>query len=347
VAFYAFLAVVTFWLALGPEYWLYWFVYDLPGFNFIRVPTRYTLLTLLALAVLAAAGFEYLVARLRPAVKWRLAAVCAVLLVAEYVPVPFVGRPFRLDAPPIDRWLDTQPKPFAIAELPLDAGPNLAAQELRQSRFMLHSTAHWQKTVHGYGGIRPQLHFEIFSAMAQFPDDESLLALTSVGVGYVVIHTDYYPADEWARVEARLADFSNWLTLEKTIAAGRVYSLRRPPQDELLRGRFKALVRAIDAGDGNALASFYTSDAKMVHPNGRIFIGAAAITEWMTQHPDEAVAVTLMPRSFDAGTGTIRGRFTVGRGPAAAHGEFVQLWRPISERWMLAEDFFSADGVGR
>ena len=347
VAFYAFLAVVTFWLALGPEYWLYWFVYDLPGFNFIRVPTRYTLLTLLALAVLAAAGFEYVVARLRPAAKWRVAAVCAVLLVAEYVPVPFVGRPFRMDAPPIDRWLDTLPKPFAIAELPLDAGPNLAAQELRQSRFMLHSTAHWQKTVHGYGGIRPKLHFEIFSAMAQFPDDESLLALTSVGVGYVVIHTDYYPADEWARVEARLPDFSNWLTLEKTIDAGRVYSLRRPPQDELLRGRFKAFVHALDAGDRQALSGFYTGDARMVRPNGQILNGGAAIAEWMTANPEAAAPVTLTPRSFDTDTGTVRGRFTLGRGPSAPRGEFLQVWRPVSSAGCWPTTSFSVDGAGR
>jgi ketosteroid isomerase-like protein len=346
VAFYALLAVVTFWLALGSEYWLYWYIYDLPGFNFIRVSTRYTLLTLLALAVLAAAGFDYLAVRLRPAAKWWLAAFCAAVLVADACR-SHIRRPVPARSAAVDRWLDTLPKPFAIAELPLDAGPNLAAQELRQSRFMLHSTAHWQKTVHGYGGIRPKLHFEIFSAMAQFPDDESLLALTSVGVGYVVIHTDYYPAGEWARVEARLPDFSNWLTLEKTIDAGRVYSLRRPPQDELLRGRFKAFVHALDARDSQALSGFYTSDARMVRPNGHILSGGAAIAEWMTANPEAAASLTLTPRSFDTDTGTVRGRFTLGRGPSAPRGEFLQVWKPVFERWMLADDLFSVDGAGR
>lgn len=347
VAFYALLAVVTFWMALGPEYWLYWFVYDLPGFNFIRVPTRYTLLTLLALAVLAAAGFDSLTARLRPAAKWTVAALCAAVLVAEYVPVPFVGVPFRLDPPPIDRWLDTLPKPFAVAELPLDDAPNLAAQELRQSRFMLHSTAHWQKTVHGYGGIRPNLHFAIFSDMAQFPDEVSLIALTSVGVGYVVIHTDYYRPGEWSRVEARLADFTNWLTLEKVIDAGRVYSLRRPPQEELLRGRFKEFVKALDAGDAQALSGFYTSDARLVRPNGRIFNGGPAIAAWMLENSGEAALLTLEPRSFDGSTGTVRGRFTIGSGRSAPRGEFMQVWKPLYERWMLAEDLFSVDGIER
>ena len=347
VAFYALLAVVTFWLALGPEYWLYWFVYDLPGFNFIRVPTRYTLLTLLALAVLAAAGFEYLTARLRPAARWTLAALCAAVLVGEYVPVPFVGVPYRLDLPPIDRWLDTLPKPFAVAELPLDYGPNLAGQELRQSRYMLHATAHWQKTVHGYGGIRSKLHAAIFSDMAQFPDDLSLIALTSVAVNYVVIHTDYYTAGEWARVEAKLANFTNWLTLEKVIDSGRVYSLRRPPPEELLRGRFKEFVNALDAGDAQALSSFYTADARMVRPNGRIFNGGAAIAAWILENPREAALLTLEPRSFNPDTGTVRGRFTLGSGRSAPRGEFMQVWKPVYERWMLAEDFFSVEGVER
>ena len=94
---------------------------------------------------------------------------------------------------------------------------------------MLHSTAHWQRTVHGYGGIRRTSTSTIFSDMAQFPDEVSLTALTSGRRQLRGRSTPTTTRRASGRVEAKLADFTNWLTLEKVIDAGRVYSLRRPP----------------------------------------------------------------------------------------------------------------------
>ena len=74
----------------------------------------------------------------------------AALLLGEYSSYPFAGVPFAIDIPAIDRWLDTQPKPFAIAEVPVPSPGNLGALERHQTQSMLHATAHWQKTIHGY-----------------------------------------------------------------------------------------------------------------------------------------------------------------------------------------------------
>ena len=93
---------------------------------------------------------------------------------------------------------------------------------------MIHSTAHWQKTVHGYSGWRTALHRQLYSQMQVFPDETSVDSLSGLGVTYIVVHTDSYPPGEWGLVEERLRKFSSRLRLEHVEGAGRVYSLLRP-----------------------------------------------------------------------------------------------------------------------
>jgi len=93
---------------------------------------------------------------------------------------------------------------------------------------MIHSTAHWQKTVHGYSGWRTDLHMQLFDAMQTFPDETSVASLSGLGVTYIVVHTDYYPPGEWNGVEERLRGFSSRLRLEHVEGAGRVYSVVKP-----------------------------------------------------------------------------------------------------------------------
>ena len=89
---------------------------------------------------------------------------------------------------------------------------------------MLHSTAHWQKTVHGYSGIRRPLHEQLYLDLTEFPGGRSIDALRNVGVTYVVVHSDYYDAGRWRRVEPRLAQSAD-LQLVHTEGAGRVYAI--------------------------------------------------------------------------------------------------------------------------
>src|SRR5262249_47417166 len=135
---------------------------------------------------------------------------------------------FEVQIPAIDRWLTTQPTPFAVAELPLANRRNLGAWERRHTEFMLHSMAHWQKTVEGYSGLRPPLHESLYAELVNFPDETSLRSLAQLGVRYVIVHTDYYAKDDWPTIESRLEQFSTWLTLQHTEGAGRAYLLRSP-----------------------------------------------------------------------------------------------------------------------
>ncbi len=87
-AFYFLLTAACVGLALGPPYGLWQFVYWLPGFNMVRGSSRFMIVGLLGIAVLAGIGFDRISGRL--ARRWRvaLATMVGVLLVAEYAAVP-------------------------------------------------------------------------------------------------------------------------------------------------------------------------------------------------------------------------------------------------------------------
>jgi hypothetical protein len=82
------------------------------------MPTRFIILTMLVLSVLAGTGVDRIAARLSKRFATMATVVIAALLLGEYWAYPFAGVPFSINPPAIDRWLDTQPKPFVIAEVP-------------------------------------------------------------------------------------------------------------------------------------------------------------------------------------------------------------------------------------
>jgi hypothetical protein len=216
---YGLLAVLTLLLATG----LLWpYVYWLPGLNFTRAPSRFMILATLALAVLAGMGLERLRALIAPARRTAVAIAVVALALIEFNGVPFEVVPHQVVLPAADRWLDGQPKPFVVAEAPVQM------LDRYQTAYMLHSRAHWQRTVHGYSGIRPALHEQLFRQMQRFPDAESIDALAAVGVTYIVVHIDhYYEPGEWPAVEKRLGQFSSRLELVFQDRTARVYSIRQ------------------------------------------------------------------------------------------------------------------------
>jgi hypothetical protein len=228
--FYLLLTAMCVGLALGPPYGLWQFVYWLPGFNMVRGTSRFMVIGLLGIAMLAGIGFDKVSSRL--ASRWRgvLATVVGVLLVAEYAAV-IGAQPSKFEIPVIDRWLDSRAKPFIVAEVPVHSLEDSGAFERQETAYMIHSTAHFQKTVHGYSGWRTLFHLNLYREMQFFPDETSLTSLSDLGVTYIVVHTDSYPPGEWNQVEERFREFSARLRLEHVEGAGRVYSLLRPVAD--------------------------------------------------------------------------------------------------------------------
>ena len=227
--FYLLLALLAMWFFLPPPVGLWPHVYALPGLNFIRVPSRFMILAMLALAVLMGAGFDRLIGARRAIVRRVGAVAVGALLVAEYASMPLDSVPFAVEIPAIDRWLNTRPKPFAIAEVPVPSPGDLGAYERQQTMAMLHATAHWQKTVHGYSGIRPALHSRLYEELTAFPDEKSLTSLRDLGVNYIVVHQDMYPPERRDEINERYLRFARHLRLEHVEGDGRVYRLLPDP----------------------------------------------------------------------------------------------------------------------
>jgi hypothetical protein len=219
--FYGVLALATLWLSAGPPIGPWPWLYAAPGLTFIRVPARFTLLSLLALGVLAGCGFERMASRLQKRRRLPAAALVGAVMAAEFAMMPLPTVPYRLDIPEVDRWLDTRSKPFVVAELPFSV-------EHDHTTYMLHSTAHWQPTINGYTGYRPPLHEALYPIVRGFPSSQSLEALTTLGVTYVVVHPERYRDGQWPAVQSALEQQGERLALVHTDGKGRVYALRRP-----------------------------------------------------------------------------------------------------------------------
>ena len=108
--FYGLLTLASVWLSIGPPLGLWPLVYWLPGMSFIRVPSRFTILAVLGLAIVAGAGFDRLSARLRRAERRLFAAIVGFLLIAEFAAIPFTVAPYRVDVPLVERWLASRPR---------------------------------------------------------------------------------------------------------------------------------------------------------------------------------------------------------------------------------------------
>jgi hypothetical protein len=228
LGFYGLLTALSIWASLGPPFGLYTLLYHgLPGFDLIRVPSRLAILTLLAVAVLAGAGAERLVERLRPAARTAAGAAIVLLLVVEFAAFPLKAPVYPIEVGEVDRWLAARPKPFVAAELPVTPPSDAVGTARHNSHYMLHSMLHWQPIVNGYSGFLTPRHEVLFDQLSRFPDEGSVRALEGLGVSYVVLHRGDFGEERFAKVIADAqALFPTRLVLEHEVADGRVYSVR-------------------------------------------------------------------------------------------------------------------------
>lgn len=173
----------------------------LPWASVVRVPPRWIIPALFALAGLSALGLSRLVARLRP--HWRVGLLAALLAwtVAEAMslPLPLARVGSLADLSPAYAWLAGQPGPFAVVELPLHAAP---APEFPEAKRLYASTRGWWGLVNGYSGFTPDRQKALAAELSGFPDEVALAALRRLaqqGVAYAIIHPDEAPLqrDRW------------------------------------------------------------------------------------------------------------------------------------------------------
>jgi hypothetical protein len=194
-------------LESAPYALLYRFV---PGFDALRVPSRFAMLVAFCLAGLVAIG----VAVIGDDRRRRLVALVAAALIAiEFVPAPFpingnstsyaradlAPLPDTVEsgagAPPVYRFVATLPSNTAILELPL-------GEPAFDIRYMFYSTLHWKPLVNGYSGGEPA-EYELLETSLQdigTRPDRAWQALVDSGATHVIMHESFYAADGGARV---------------------------------------------------------------------------------------------------------------------------------------------------
>ncbi len=219
-AIFVLLAVLAWWLSLGPAPRAYgrpldlWAPYAVlfeyvPGYEGVRVPARLAMVVAFALAVLG--GLVVAQTRRRAPLA---ATVLAVAFLLESHTLPFqvnglaplrdfttpesrVYRPSR--APEIYRDLALEPAHAVLLEMPF-------GQPDYDVRAVYYSTVHWKKLMNGYSGFFPPGYSRMIAMLnaATRGDDVAWRALEAVGVTHVLVHEGAYLDDEGAR-------FSRWL----------------------------------------------------------------------------------------------------------------------------------------
>jgi hypothetical protein len=199
---YGSLAVLTFWVTLGPRAGLYTaFYHVIPVFSFLRAPERMGIVVMLCLAVLAALAVRALRARFPRHSRAIAAATCALALL-ELNDVPF-------------DWRRDEPIPAGyrlLAQLPRGAVVEFPFYDRRidfhiHTRYMLNSTAHWMPLVNGYSDHIPGEFQSLARVLATFPSRESFDAMRDRRVRYLTIRRSRYGRPAAADVEARLRHY--------------------------------------------------------------------------------------------------------------------------------------------
>jgi len=196
---YALIGLAAFWGSLGPAYGLYRVWYSLvPGFSGVRVPPRISIYVSFALAILAAHGAAFLLARYRG--RARLLAPLLVLfpLVESFGgPIPYAEAP---EIPEVYRWLSRQEGTVPVVEMPLPPAKGQRANAV----YLYWSTEHFQPIANGYATVIPPVYDEIAAAMERFPDDDGVALLRRLGFRYVILHRDRYLRRRAAHIEQRM-----------------------------------------------------------------------------------------------------------------------------------------------
>ena len=172
-----------------------------PPLEGLRAPSRFGMVAALALAVLAGIGAARLLTRVPRGWRHHLAGVLMVACLAgEYASDIGPLHPWLQRAPIYARWLGTQPA-GVVVDLPIARANALPHHEAEWS---FYGRTHRHPMANGYSGYYPRPYLDLLGAMVAFPRGESMRALRSRDVRYIVVHEDRYEPADFLDLDARL-----------------------------------------------------------------------------------------------------------------------------------------------
>jgi len=184
----------------------------LPFFSAMRVWSRFGLITMLGVSVLAGCGLQRLLqkrpqvdiltvrsvrwgvgARSRPALL--VATVLFALVVLEFAVFPYALGWCSVQPRPVDAWLASQEEDFSIMEFPVVAA--MSGRSLYAMR------THGKKVAFGYGTFFPRAFNEQRGVLDSFPSEESIALLKHWAVRYVLVRSRSY-GETWPQLKRDL-----------------------------------------------------------------------------------------------------------------------------------------------
>lgn len=167
-------------------------IWELPGFTSIRVPARFIVVPVLALALFAAFGVAWALSRIRrPAVRVAAVVVVVGVVSAESATgLQFSRVPDDAASKAVNEELrDRSDGP--VLELPIRAPEDGAAWAYLEMPRQYLSLIDGNDRVGGYSGYAPPGFGAIAGVLNSFPSPAALEQIESLGVRYVVLRMSY------------------------------------------------------------------------------------------------------------------------------------------------------------
>jgi hypothetical protein len=202
--------------------WLSDHVGALRGF---RSASRFAMLAMCAIAMLAALGTQAMVERglLLSRTSASVSLILALLL------VDYANRPMPLsreDLGTADLYkVIRSGGPGVMMELPVATPDRLPGWDVN---YAFWSISHWHPLVNGYSGYHPADYLQTLMAMRTFPDNASIARLQAHDVRYVVLHRAYYETEPYTQLLLKIAvrpELRAWGTYQDPVGTADVFLL--------------------------------------------------------------------------------------------------------------------------
>ncbi|MHB8671942.1 MAG: hypothetical protein ACYDAD_15505 [Acidimicrobiales bacterium] len=213
-------ALVGLLVGLGPDIGgipgPYRFLHEhVPGFAGLRVASRFAMVTVLGVAVLAGAGLARILRALRSSTARRVvtAAVLGAALFELAIPVKWKVLPNDGGTLAVYRALAARPA-GAVVELPIADPRDGERWSTTEGPRMVYSTIDWHPRVNGYSGFVPPGYWADATVLGTFPAPCAVALARRLGVRWVVLHEGVrngepmLSGEEVARIVSSLPDAS-------------------------------------------------------------------------------------------------------------------------------------------
>ncbi|UCF95288.1 MAG: discoidin domain-containing protein, partial [Desulfobacterales bacterium] len=206
----------------GPYLLLYKFV---PGFDGLRVASRFHIFFMLSLAILAAFGIKCIEIRLRGKKRRVAVVVISIMSLLEYlsIPIPVQAFPVGEQIPEVYKWLASQEGECPTVEIPFEKEHSLIYQI--EGPRVYYSIYHRKRLLNGYSGYFPPLYMELVRRMEILPLARNIKDWSQLGIRYVILHSGLYKPEDFEKIKAELTQLQSQIRFARQFGSHVVYEL--------------------------------------------------------------------------------------------------------------------------